>query len=233
MFFGGTIIDQSLQKGMNNMEKRLGADLMIVPEGAEEDASDMILEGARKNFYFNKSVYDDISKINGVGEATPQFYLKSLSADCCSSEVEIVFFDPGTDFIIQPWICKEYKQKIQNDMVVVGDSINVEDGGVLKLFGRDYKVAAKMAKTGTSLDKSVYFTFDSLEQVVLDAEEKGSILSENQKDTDLISSVYIKIENGYKTEDILKEIQSSAGENFEVVYPKQIAESLSKNLEGI
>lgn len=89
MLFGGIIIDQSLQKGMNNMEKRLGADLMIVPEGAKEDASDMILEGAGKSFYFSKSVYEDISKIDGVEKVTPQFFLKSLSADCCSSEVEI------------------------------------------------------------------------------------------------------------------------------------------------
>lgn len=58
-------------------------------------------------------------------------------------------------------------------------------------------------------------------------------MSESQKDTDLISSVYIKIENEYKTEDILKEIHSTVRENFEVVYPKQIVESLSTNLEGI
>lgn len=55
---------------------------------------------------------------------------------------------------------------------MVGSSIKIEDGGMLQLFGRDYKVAAKMAKTGTSLDKSVYFTFDSLELVVSDAEKK-------------------------------------------------------------
>lgn len=232
LFFGGFVIDQSLQKGMNNMERRLGADLMIVPEGAKEDAQNLILEGTRESFYLKKSVYQDALSIDGVDKITAQFFLKSLAADCCSNEVEIVFFHPETDFIIQPWISKEYKRELPQDTVVVGDSINIEDGKI-KLFGKEYKVAAKMAKTGTSLDNSVYFTFSSLDTVLADAEEKGSFLTESQKNTDVISSIFINIKDGYKTGDILKKIHSSVKGKFEVVYPKQLAESLSLNLKGI
>lgn len=233
IFFGGLVIDGSLQKGMDNMERRLGADLMLVPEGAKEDAQNMILEGARGSFYFDKSVYEEVSLIEGVEEVTPQFFLKSLAADCCSSEVEIVFFDPETDFLIEPWISKEYKQELTNDMVVTGNSIDGEDDGVIKLFGREYRIAAGMSKTGTSLDSSVYFTFDAFNTLISDAENKGSFLTDEQKKANVISSVFINIRDGYKTEDVLKEIHSAVKEKFEVVYPKQLAESLSLNLQGI
>lgn len=227
------IIDYSLKAGMNNMEKRLGADLMLVPKGAKEDATDLMMTGARKSFYFNKSVYSDIYGIEGVSEITPQFFLKTLSADCCSSEVELVFFDPETDFFIKPWISEGLGGEVEAGSVVVGFMIDIEDDNTIKLFGDDYKVAGKMAKTGTSLDKSVYITFDMLETVVASAEEKGSIITDQQKSAECISSVYINLEEGYKLEDVLKEIHVRVTEDFDVVYPKQMSQDISVNLESI
>lgn len=229
--FIGIVVDHSLESGMTNMERRLGADFMIVPEGAKEDATDFIMEGARKNFYFDKEIYNEISQIYGIKEVTPQLFLKSLSVDCCSSEVEIVFFDPYTDFIIQPWISKEFHKKIESNMVIVGNAIELEDN-TIQLFGRKYTVEAKMAKTGTSLDQSVYFSFDAMNTVISDAEEKGSLLSEKLKNAECISTVFVNVGTEYKTDDILKEIHRLV-EDFEVVYPKQMSEILTCNLDGI
>lgn len=231
MFFCGRVIDTSLQKGMDNMEKRLGADAMIVPKGAKDEASDLILEGARGEFYFDHLIYDSVSDVKGVKEAAYQFFLKSLSKDCCSSEVEIVFLDWDSDFLIKPWI-KEYQQEMKQNMVVVGNQVETEENGVLKLFGKDYKVAARMAKTGTNLDKSVYFTFDSMKDVVADAKKSGSFISENQENENLISSVFINMEEGGNVQDVIDEIKKENYE-FEVVYPKQMAKSLTMNLQGI
>ena len=36
MLFCGTVISESLRKGMDNMRRRLGADIMLVPKGAKE-----------------------------------------------------------------------------------------------------------------------------------------------------------------------------------------------------
>ena len=232
LLFGGLVIDSSLQKGMDNMEKRLGADLMLVPEGEKQDAEDILLEGARGSFYFDKSIYEKVSEIEGIDEITFQFFLKSLSADCCSSEVEIVFFDPETDFLIAPWISKEYKENLKKNSVVIGNSIS-DNGGKIKLFGREYKVSAKMAKTGTSLDNSVYFSFDSFDTIISDAVEKGSFLNENQKNKNIISSVFINVKEEYKIEDIISECHVVTDEKFDIVYPKQLGKNLSLNLKGI
>lgn len=233
VLFGGFVMKQSLQTGMENMEKRLGADLMVVPKEASDTAEDVLLEGSRSYIYFDKSVYDTISGMEGVQEATAQFYFKSMAADCCSSEVEIVFYDPATDFLVSPWISDSYTGKQTAEMAVVGSSVSVSKEHTITLFGREYAVAAQMAKTGTSMDNSVYFTFDSVNQILTDAEEKGAYILDSQKETDLISTVFLNVAEGYKTQDILKQLHSQVTEEVAVVYPKEMADSLASNLNGI
>ena len=232
LFFAGVTVSASLQKGMDNMERRLGADIMLVPKGAKEDASNIILEGARGSFSFSRDIYDKVASVDGIDEISAQYFLKSLSADCCSSEVEIVFFDPKSDFLIGPWINKEFEHELTKDFIIVGYSVN-DENGIIKLFDREYKIAAKMAKTGTNLDSSVYFTFDNIKTVIADAEKKGSFLTEDQRKDDIISSVFINIKKGVKTEDIIQNARKTAGDDFDVVYPRQLEESLSLNLLSI
>ena len=55
-FLGGVLIGNSLRRGMSNLERRLGADLMLVPASAEELAEDILIEGARGSFYFDSGV---------------------------------------------------------------------------------------------------------------------------------------------------------------------------------
>lgn len=232
MFFAGTVVDQSLVRGMANMEKRLGSDLMLVPAGSKEEATSTLLEGYRGTFYFSKDVYEQILNIDGIKEVTAQFYLKSLSADCCSSEVEIVFYDPESDFIIGSWINSKVTAKQDANSIIIGSQVNATNG-YIKLFGKEYKVAAQMAKTGTSLDSSVYFTFDSLESVLTDAQNGGAFLTDNQKQTDLISSVFINVNDGVDLEKIIENIEVSVDEDIDIVYPKELSSNLRTNLKGI
>ena len=230
MLLSGSIVGQSLNKGMANMDRRLGSDIMLVPKGSKEQAENLLIEGQRGAFYFDGSIDEKVREVDGVSEVTAQCFLKSLSADCCSSEVELVFYDPATDFVVGPWIETNYGA-LKKDNVVVGSDITTE-GGTIKLFGKDYKVVSQMAKTGTALDSSVYFSVDSMKSVIADAEAKQSFLTDEQKDGYILSSVFINVEDGYDTQKVIEKCRQSAGE-FDVVYPKQLNESLAGNLLNI
>lgn len=232
MFFAGTVVDQSLVRGMANMEKRLGSDLMLVPAGSKEEATSTLLEGYRGTFYFSKDVYEQILNIDGIKEVTAQFYLKSLSADCCSSEVEIVFYNPESDFIIDSWINSKVTAKLDANSIIIGSQVNATNG-YIKLFGKEYKVAAQMAKTGTSLDSSVYFTFNLIQGVLEDAQKGGAFLTDNQKEGDLISSVFINVKEGVDIGEFVKNLEESLDEDIDIVYPKDLSSSLRSNLKGI
>ena len=229
MLFSVTVISVSLKKGMGNMRKRLGADIMLVPKGEREKAENMLLEGSRSNFYFDGAVYEKVQSIDGISDSTSQCFLKSLSADCCSSEVQIVFFDPETDFVVGPWIETEYKQKLTGDAVIVGSDI-VSENGRIKLFGQEYAIASQMARTGTALDSSVYFSTDAKSELLKNAEEKGSFLTEEQKKGDILSSIFINVDGSHTAEQIIDSAHKTIGDIFDVVYPKKLHESLSGSL---
>ncbi len=232
MLFSVTVISVSLKKGMGNMRKRLGADIMLVPKGEREKAENMLLEGSRSNFYFEGEVYEKVQSIDGISDSTSQCFLKSLSADCCSSEVQIVFFDPDSDFVVGPWIETEYKQKLSGDAVIVGSDIVSEDGKI-KLFGQEYAIASQMARTGTALDSSVYFSTDAKAELLRNAEEKGSFLTEEQKKGDILSSIFINVDGSHTTEQVIDSAHKTIGDIFDVVYPKKLHESLSGSLGKI
>ena len=232
MLFSVTVISVSLKKGMGNMRKRLGADIMLVPKGEREKAENMLLEGSRSNFYFDGAVYEKVQSIDGISDSTSQCFLKSLSADCCSSEVQIVFFDPETDFVVGPWIETEYKQKLTGDAVIVGSDI-VSENGRIKLFGKEYPIASQMARTGTALDSSVYFSTDAKSELLKNAEEKGSFLTEEQKKGDILSSIFINVDGSHTAEQVIDSAHKTIGDIFDVVYPKKLHESLSGSLGKI
>ena len=232
MLFSVTVISVSLKKGMGNMRKRLGADIMLVPKGEREKAENMLLEGSRSNFYFDGAVYEKVQSIDGISDSTSQCFLKSLSADCCSSEVQIVFFDPETDFVVGPWIETEYKQKLTGDAVIVGSDI-VSENGRIKLFGKEYPIASQMARTGTALDSSVYLSTDAKSELLKNAEEKGSFLTEEQKKGDILSSIFINVDGSHTAEQVIDSAHKTIGDIFDVVYPKKLHESLSGSLGKI
>ncbi len=232
MLLSGTVVSTSLRKGMKNMQQRLGADIMLVPKGSKEKAENMLLEGSRSTFYFDDSVYEKVERINGISQVTSQCFLKSLSADCCSSEVEIVFFDPETDFVVAPWIETEYKSGLSGDAVIIGSDISSEDG-TIKLFGQDYPVVSKMARTGTALDSSVYFSSEAKDGLLKNAEEKGSFLTEDQKKNGVLSSIFINVKEGHAVDDVIEEAHKSIGDIFDVVYPKKLHASLAGSLVKI
>ena len=104
--FGGSTFIGSVIEGIFNYQVRLGADMVVIPEEVDERGSyeGILLQGIPDTFYMDASVLEKIREIEGVEQASAQFFLASAAASCCDSPVQIIGFDPKTDFSIQPWI---------------------------------------------------------------------------------------------------------------------------------
>ena len=99
VLFGSFIIASSLKSGLSGMKERVGADLMIVPEGYERGFENVLLFGEPSFFYMDRSIEDQLSAIEGVEAVTSQFYLASASESCCDFPVQIIGFEPESDFL--------------------------------------------------------------------------------------------------------------------------------------
>ena len=229
VMIGGSLFILVLHNGLKGMQKRLGADIMVIPSECEKTAESLLMEGSREYFYFDRSVADNIKDIGGIDKITEQFYLASLSADCCTSKVGIVGYDPDTDFIIQPWIEEKAKGKMGKDKAVVGSQIKIEKDNTIRIFGRSYSVVYRLAETGTSLDTSAYFTMDAVPQLIEDAQSKGIEFLESQKNGNTISSVFIKLKPGAKDSDVAREITHAQTTDVDILYPEAILKSFSDN----
>ena len=83
VLFGTLLLTASIKGGLSGIKNRIGADLMIVPEGYEAQAESVLLSGEPNYFYMDRSIEETVRGIQGVGEVSSQFYLTSLSESCC------------------------------------------------------------------------------------------------------------------------------------------------------
>ena len=150
--FGGSILAMNLRQGLAAMTKRFGADLMVVPGGAAQKAQSILLRGAISYFYFDAAIVDKVAQMEGVACATPQFFLTSLAEGCCDAMVQLIAYDPETDFVIQPWMAEKYGGSVEDGQLVVGSRITVRADNTIRLLGRSYPVAARLSRSAGGLD---------------------------------------------------------------------------------
>ena len=155
-FFGGTMLTMNLNTGMTSMEKRLGADLMVVPQDTAQKAEALLTNGNPSTFYFTRDIATEVKQADGIEQASEQTYISSLAAACCDEKLQIIGYDPSTDFVIEPWVASQFKGTLEDGKMIAGANVNVSTDGTIELYGRKWPVVAQLANTGTSLDNSVF-----------------------------------------------------------------------------
>lgn len=156
-FFGGTMLTMNLNTGMTSMEKRLGADLMVVPQNTVQKAEALLTNGNPSTFYFTKDIADEVMQADGIAQATEQTYISSLAAACCAEKLQIIGYDPDTDFVIEPWVASQFEGPLEDGQMIAGANVNVSTDGTIELYGRSWPVVAQLANTRTSLTALVTY----------------------------------------------------------------------------
>jgi putative ABC transport system permease protein len=202
--FGGLIISSSLKNGLDSLEQRLGADIIVVPKDAEAktDLENLLLQGTPGYFYMDKSVQEKISAVEGIDLTSPQYFLVSANAECCSVKVQIIGFDEDSDFAVKPWLKEVYDGRLGANEIIVGSKISTRVGHTLKLYGVECKAVGKLDATGTGLDTAIYTTNETVRTLIAASQEKGISVLAKQSPENVISSVYIKVRDGYDAGEV-------------------------------
>ncbi|WP_029320247.1 ABC transporter permease [Butyrivibrio sp. AE3004] len=232
VLFGGAILSKSLSNGLGQMKDRLGADLMIVPVENQNDLEAVLLKGEPSCFYFKRTLEGKVAGLEGVSLCSSQFFLTSLEAECCDAKVQLIGFDPDTDFVIQPWIRKTFDGELKNGAVIVGNDIQTESGGFIKLFGKEYEIAAKLDATGTGLDQAVYATKDTILRMYADAEEKGQRFLEDADPKEAISAILVRVQEGYDRKTLIKNIRREIG-GVKIVESQNMITGTADNMKNV
>ncbi len=232
--FGGSMTVSSLRSGLGSLESRLGADVMVVPYSAatQKKFENIILQGSTGYFYMDKKYMNEIAELESVGDISAQFYLASASSSCCSIPVQIIGFDPETDFTITPWIKKSGGGKLGTYDVVVGNDLNAFVGDTLTFYGTEVKVAAKLDKTGTSFDTTVFTNADTIKELIRSSLElKMNDFGDVDPDR-VVSTVLINAADGHSAEEVANDINLHV-KRVKAYATKDMISGVSESLSGV
>lgn len=205
VLFLSSFLIYSLKNGMNSLADRMGADIIVVPEGYDTKVEGAILRGEPNTFFMDKSIVKKIEGIDGVQEVTPQLFLATLSAGCCSFPIQIIGFDAATDFVVTPWLQEQISLPLENGEVVVGNNVVGDVNSHVKFFDQEFKIKGRLQKTGMGFDNTVFLNFDEARRL---AKEYEKILEiEDKYDDNMISSVMLKIKKAVEPTDVQNAIR--------------------------
>ncbi len=229
----GTLLISGLQKGLGSLEARLGADIMVVPYEAKtkSDLEGIVLQGNPGYFYMDKSRYEKIAELDGIGQISAQFYLASASSGCCSIPVQIIGFDPQTDFTVQPWLRRSFSGTLENGSIIVGNDLNAFPGDTLTFYGISCTVAAKLDKTGTYYDSAVFTNAETIQNLIRSSLERGMNDFKKTDPQKVVSTVLINVAEGYSTEEVMNDINIHV-KKVKAVQTKEMISGISRSLKG-
>lgn len=192
-----TLLLRGAAESLRLASDRLGADLVVVPAGAESRMEGALMMGVPAQFWMPREEVTKIASLPGVEIASPQVYLTTLTgASCCSvSNMFLVAYDPQTDFTVRPWLKQELGGKLDLGEVVGGAYISATEGNQnIRVYGYLVTLKTNIEPTGTGLDQTMFFTLDTARDIAR--------ISETQAEdplvipADQVSAVMVKVKPG-------------------------------------
>ena len=229
MVFGNTVIS-GMKKGSKNIAERMGADMVLVPAGCEEEYEGILLTTKKNFFYMDASIVEQIRDIKGIEKISPQTFLMTMNASCCDQSAQIVGIDKRSDFTVSPWIDKKYLSSLENGEIIVGSDINIREDKTFRMYGKSYRVSAVLDKSGSSMDETVYISKNEIEELKKIAQKSGQGFVKEVKPSD-ISVIMIKVAEGVSIGSVIAKLSKIKG--VEIITADAVSNRLSSEMNGV
>lgn len=213
MLFSGAMIAANLESGIASLSARMGADLLVVPQGEGRKIEGVILRAQPSSFYLNAGLLDVVSDLPGVAAASGQVFLASLDAQCCTVKVQLIGIDESTDFVVAPWLRTAAGRPLEGNEVIVGDYIFGAIGSELQFYGEKFRIAGRLSPTGMGFDSSVFMTTEAARRLATRAmPERAAEVAES------FSSILVRVKPGVDpvsvSDELLDRLGLKANVNF-------------------
>ena len=232
--FAGSLVVLSLQNGLKSYEARLGADVVVVPAeaGLKGGLESILLQGIPGYFYMNESVTEKIRAMDGVEALSPQFFLATAKASCCSYPVQLIGFDPETDFTIQPWIRQSYRGAIGHGDILIGHHVTMPPDAVLTFYSQEMHVVGQLDETGTALDNAIYGSMETMRDIARNAEALGYQYLGKISADQAVSALMVKVSEGFPIEAVCNNINIHV-RKVDATQAKSMVASIAGGLKNV
>ena len=174
VFTGATLmrsIDDSMAVGFT----RLGADMMVVPEGALTNITASLLTVEPTDLVLDADVLAKAS-LASVARAAPQKIARVEHSGIGSHHetVDLIGIDPVHDFTVQPWLMEKLGRELRAGDVILGAGRDAPLGSQLLIFGKPHVVFGKLGRTGVGThERGVFMSIATLEALAASMPQMG------------------------------------------------------------
>lgn len=220
------VVISSLETGLKLSKERLGADIMLLPAGASTSASEVLFTAQPVNVYLPESIGRDALSVEGVANATPQFFTQTLNQSCCSvvGITRVVGIDVETDFILTPWLNPGSTMDLGEDGILMGSVAPAIDGEQVSILGSVFHIRGSLDSTGTSVDETIFMDIDSARRIAAGSPYLTSVWEGIDPFTS-ISCVMVKVDDGVDAATVAKSLMAA--------FPGTIAVTTSEMVSGV
>jgi putative ABC transport system permease protein len=162
--FAGFVIGWALSQGVAASLARMGADILVVPQGTLVNLTAGLLTVEPTEATIPADLAKTLAALPGVAQVAPQRVVPVL-AD--GREARLIAFDPGRDFSVLPWIEAHRAGSLDADGAIAGSRVAGRPGDPVAICGKPLTVYGRLGKTGVGpFDDSWFVSFDGLGAIV-------------------------------------------------------------------
>jgi len=163
--FTGATLMQSIDRSMAMGFTRMGADMMVVREGALTNITAALLVVEPTELVLDADAFAKAGLIS-VGRVAAQKIVRVEHSGIGShhDSVDLIGFDPARDFTIRSWLAEKLNRPLQPGDVILGAGRDAPLGSQLLIFGKPHIVYGRLGRTGVGThERGVFMAFATLE----------------------------------------------------------------------
>jgi putative ABC transport system permease protein len=143
----------------------MGADMMVVPEGALTNITAALLVVEPTDLVLDA---DALAKgqLTSLSRVAAQKIVRVEHSGIGShhDSADLIGFEPARDFTVQPWLSEKLNRPLQPGDVILGAAREGNLGAQLLIFGKPHVIYGRLARTGVGThERGVFMSFATLE----------------------------------------------------------------------
>jgi putative ABC transport system permease protein len=143
--------------------------------------------------------------------------------------VQIVGYDPESDFVVGPWLEENINRPLEGREVVIGSLILANKGESVHFFGTDFDVAGVLDSTGMGADESVFMSMEAAYEMAQNSQDNAETFLEIEPGQ--ISSILVKVAPGTTVEQVAQRVKTNVPGTM-VITANDLSQSVTDRLSG-
>lgn len=171
--FLSVVLLGSLEVSIERSFSRLGADLLVLPQGARVNLTQALLTVEPGAPPLPPSTLEEALRLEDPIRVSPQRAVRSSPRIAMEagqdphSSLPLVGIDPGRDGTVIPWLERSRGIDFQDGQVILGARLRGRLGDRLRLGGETFRIHGRLAATGiASHENGLFFTLADLERLL-------------------------------------------------------------------